>query len=98
MSMDRPYDISGWATMCNIKCSDGRVIRPNAFAWLKLKAGTRIEVGVYSELKQIFRLDHFRTISNYYSNIIDKEKNIALLNKEYEINIHDTNNSLFCKA
>ena len=29
------------------------VIRPNAFAWLKLKAGTRIEVGVYSELKQI---------------------------------------------
>ena len=31
MSMDRPYDISGWATMCNIKCSDGRVIRPNAF-------------------------------------------------------------------
>ena len=28
---DRPYDISGWATMCNIKCSDGRVIRPNAF-------------------------------------------------------------------
>ena len=31
MSMDRPYDISGWATMCNIKCTDGRVIRPNAF-------------------------------------------------------------------
>jgi HK97 family phage major capsid protein len=29
--MDRPYDISGWATMCNIKCTDGRVIRPNAF-------------------------------------------------------------------
>ena len=29
--LDRPYDISGWATMCNIKCSDGRVIRPNAF-------------------------------------------------------------------
>lgn len=28
---DRPYDISGWATMCNIKCTDGRVIRPNAF-------------------------------------------------------------------
>ena len=28
---DRPYDISGWATMCNIKCSDGRTIRPNAF-------------------------------------------------------------------
>ena len=27
----RPYDIAGWATMCNIKCSDGRVIRPNAF-------------------------------------------------------------------
>ena len=47
-----------------------------------------------SELKQTFRLDHFRTISNYYSNIIDKEKNIALLNKEYEINIHDTNNSI----
>lgn len=31
MSLDRPYDISGWATMCNIKCTDGRVIRPNAF-------------------------------------------------------------------
>ena len=31
MSMDRPYDISGWATVCNIKCTDGRVIRPNAF-------------------------------------------------------------------
>jgi len=31
MSAKRPYDISGWATMCNIKCSDGRVIRPNAF-------------------------------------------------------------------
>ena len=31
MSDKRPYDISGWATMCNIKCSDGRVIRPNAF-------------------------------------------------------------------
>ena len=31
MSMDRPYDISVWATMCNIKCTDGRVIRPNAF-------------------------------------------------------------------
>ncbi len=31
MSTERPYDISGWATMCNIKCSDGRVIRPNAF-------------------------------------------------------------------
>ncbi len=31
MSKNRPYDISGWATMCNIKCSDGRVIRPNAF-------------------------------------------------------------------
>lgn len=31
MSMDRPYDISGWATMCNIKCTDGRIIRPNAF-------------------------------------------------------------------
>jgi len=28
---DRPYDISGWATMCNIKCTDGRTIRPNAF-------------------------------------------------------------------
>ena len=28
---ERPYDISGWATMCNIKCTDGRVIRPNAF-------------------------------------------------------------------
>ena len=31
MSMNKPYDIAGWATMCNIKCSDGRVIRPNAF-------------------------------------------------------------------
>lgn len=31
MSKNRPYDISGWATMCNIKCTDGRVIRPNAF-------------------------------------------------------------------
>ena len=31
MAKDRPYDISGWATMCNIKCTDGRVIRPNAF-------------------------------------------------------------------
>ena len=31
MSKNRPYDIAGWATMCNIKCSDGRTIRPNAF-------------------------------------------------------------------
>lgn len=31
MATDRICDISGWATMCNIKCSDGRVIRPNAF-------------------------------------------------------------------
>ena len=31
MPSKRPYDISGWATMCNIKCTDGRVIRPNAF-------------------------------------------------------------------
>ena len=31
MADNRPYDISGWATMCNIRCSDGRTIRPNAF-------------------------------------------------------------------
>ena len=31
MANDRICDISGWATMCNIKCTDGRVIRPNAF-------------------------------------------------------------------
>ena len=28
---ERPWDIDGWATMCNIRCSDGRTIRPNAF-------------------------------------------------------------------
>ena len=26
------YDFSGWATRANVKCSDGRVIMPNAFA------------------------------------------------------------------
>lgn len=31
MAENRPYDISGWATMCNVRCSDGRTIRPNAF-------------------------------------------------------------------
>ena len=31
MAKDRICDISGWATMCNIKCTDGRIIRPNAF-------------------------------------------------------------------
>ena len=31
MADNRPYDISGWATMCNVRCSDGRTIRPNAF-------------------------------------------------------------------
>ena len=25
------YDFSGWATKCNIKCSDGRTIKPGAF-------------------------------------------------------------------
>ena len=27
----KPYDFSGWATRFNIKCSDGRVIKPEAF-------------------------------------------------------------------
>lgn len=26
------YDFAGWATRCNIKCSDGRTIRPGAFS------------------------------------------------------------------
>lgn len=30
--MVRDYDFSGWATRANLKCSDGRVIRPGAFA------------------------------------------------------------------
>ena len=29
--MDEQFDIEGWATKCNIKCADGRVIMPNAF-------------------------------------------------------------------
>ena len=29
--MDKEYDFSGWATRNNLKCSDGRVIRANAF-------------------------------------------------------------------
>ena len=28
---DRPYDFAGWATVNNVKCSDGRTIRKNAF-------------------------------------------------------------------
>ena len=30
MEFDRPYDFSGWATKYNIKCSDGRTIRPGS--------------------------------------------------------------------
>ena len=26
------YDFAGWASKNNIRCGDGRVIRPNAFA------------------------------------------------------------------
>lgn len=29
--MDKKFDFSGWATRANMKCSDGRVIRKNAF-------------------------------------------------------------------
>ena len=29
---NRPYDFSGWATVNNVRCSDGRTIRKNAFA------------------------------------------------------------------
>ena len=29
--MAETYDFSGWATRCNIRCSDGRTIMPNAF-------------------------------------------------------------------
>ena len=25
------FDFSGWATKANLKCSDGRIIRPDAF-------------------------------------------------------------------
>ena len=25
------FDFSGWATRANLKCSDGRIIRPDAF-------------------------------------------------------------------
>lgn len=30
--MEKKFDFSGWATKANIKCSDGRIILPNAFA------------------------------------------------------------------
>lgn len=30
--MDSKYDFSGWATRWNVRCSDGRTIRPNAFS------------------------------------------------------------------
>lgn len=29
---NRPYDFAGWATVNNVKCTDGRTIRKNAFA------------------------------------------------------------------
>ena len=29
--MDKKYDFSGWATKANLLCSDGRIIRQNAF-------------------------------------------------------------------
>lgn len=29
--MDKKYDFSGWATKCNIRCTDGRIIMPDAF-------------------------------------------------------------------
>ena len=29
---NRPYDFAGWATVNDVKCSDGRTIRRNAFA------------------------------------------------------------------
>lgn len=29
--MGKTYDFSGWATRANVRCSDGRTIRPNAF-------------------------------------------------------------------
>lgn len=29
--MDEKFDFGGWATKCNIRCTDGRVIMPNAF-------------------------------------------------------------------
>ncbi|MCF0140420.1 MAG: HK97 family phage prohead protease [Mogibacterium sp.] len=31
MGKEKSYDFSGWATRCDIRCSDGRVIKPNAF-------------------------------------------------------------------
>lgn len=31
MNKDKQYDFSGWATKNNLKCSDGRVIMPDAF-------------------------------------------------------------------
>ena len=30
--MPKKYDFAGWATKNNIRCSDGRTIRANAFA------------------------------------------------------------------
>ena len=32
LKKNRPYDFSGWATVNNVLCSDGRTIRKNAFA------------------------------------------------------------------
>ena len=32
MGETRPYDFKGWATRNNVRCKDGRTIRPNAFA------------------------------------------------------------------
>ena len=31
MPNNRPYDFAGWATVNNVKCTDGRTIRRNAF-------------------------------------------------------------------
>nr|DAV24896.1 MAG TPA: major capsid protein [Bacteriophage sp.] len=31
VKMDEKYDFSGWATRANLKCSDGRTIKPDAF-------------------------------------------------------------------
>ena len=32
MGETRPYDFKGWATRNNVRCKDGRTIKPNAFA------------------------------------------------------------------
>ena len=34
--MEHDYDFSGWATKNDLKCSDGRTIRHNAFKDLSL--------------------------------------------------------------